>query len=75
MTRPVLKNQILMKAVKKVGSQTKLATAINTTQQNIWWWLYQANTINAEFVIAIEKVSGVSRHELRPDIYPKDEVA
>ena len=35
MTRPVLKNQILMKAVKKVGSQTKLATAINTTQQRM----------------------------------------
>ncbi len=75
MTRSVLKNQILMKAVKKVGSQTKLAAAINTTQQNIWWWLYQANAINAEYVIAIEKVSGVSRHELRPDIYPKDEAA
>ncbi|NQY33603.1 MAG: helix-turn-helix domain-containing protein [Alteromonadaceae bacterium] len=75
MATPVLKNPILMKAVKKLGSQTKLAAAINTTQQNIWWWLYEANSINAEFVIAIEKASGVSRHELRPDIYPKDEAA
>jgi DNA-binding transcriptional regulator YdaS (Cro superfamily) len=24
-------------------------------------------------VLAVERVSGVSRHRLRPDLYPKDE--
>lgn len=31
--------------------------------------------VPAERVIALEKATGVSRHELRPDIYPLDEHA
>ncbi len=61
----------LQEAIQSLGSQTALANAIKTTQQNISYWL-STGSINADYVIPIETVSGVSRHRLRPDIYPLD---
>lgn len=61
----------LQEAIESLGSQTALANAIKTTQQNISYWL-STGVINADFVITIEAVSAVSRHRLRPDIYPLD---
>lgn len=61
-------------AVRLAGGQTALAKALkgkhpNVKQQNVWKWL-RAKRVSAEFVLAIEAATGVSRHDLRPDIYP-----
>ncbi|MBS0300531.1 MAG: helix-turn-helix domain-containing protein [Proteobacteria bacterium] len=40
----------LLKAIKIVGSQTLLANAINTCQQNISNWL-KSGSINPDFVL------------------------
>jgi DNA-binding transcriptional regulator YdaS (Cro superfamily) len=58
-------------AINKIGTQTKLAKLIGVRQSNISNWLYRDKKIPAEHVLAIEKVTGISRHVLRPDIYPK----
>ncbi len=59
----------LQKAVAIAGGQTALARKINLKQAYVWGWL-QSGRIPAERVIAVEAATGISRHELRPDIYP-----
>jgi DNA-binding transcriptional regulator YdaS (Cro superfamily) len=60
----------LQKAVTVAGGQLALAKKIGLKQGHVWWWLNRSKKVPAEQVIAIEKATGVSRHELRPDIYP-----
>ncbi|KTF10373.1 transcriptional regulator [Pseudoalteromonas sp. H103] len=62
----------LQKAIATLGGQVKLADAIQTSQQNVSNWL-RTGKVAPDKVIIIEKVTGVSRHELRPDIYPPEE--
>lgn len=59
----------LQDAVARAGGQTKLARAIGKTQGHISQWL-RREYVPAEEVLKIEAVTGVSRHSLRPDIYP-----
>lgn len=63
----------LERAVQLAGGQLALAKKIGTTQSRVWNWLNRDSRIPAEFVIPIERATGVSRHELRPDIYPMED--
>ena len=63
--------EALEKAVEAVGGQTALATAVGVKQTHIWNWLNRDKRVPAERVIAVEQATGISRHELRPDIYPE----
>jgi DNA-binding transcriptional regulator YdaS (Cro superfamily) len=38
----------------------------------VWNWINRDRKVPAEFVLAIERATGgrVTRHQLRPDIYP-----
>mgnify|MGYP002079703104 FL=1 len=40
----------------------------------MWRWLNQAKELPAEYVLEAERRYGVSRYELRPDIYPRQRV-
>ncbi len=66
-----MKNEALKKAISMVGSQTSLAKELGTSQQLVNYWL--KNRLPSEWVLRVEKISGVGRHELRPDIYPKED--
>jgi DNA-binding transcriptional regulator YdaS (Cro superfamily) len=68
-----MKKKALQKAIKVLGSQTALAKALGVTQTQIWNWLNRDSKVTAEYVLSIEKLTGVPRHELRPDIYPPEE--
>lgn len=57
------------KAVHAVGSQSSLARSVNVTPQAVQQWV-EAGRVSHKKVIEVERVSGVSRQELRPDIYP-----
>ena len=61
----------LQDAVAKAGGQTALARAIGKTQGHISQWL-RREYVPAEEVLKIEAATGVSRHDLRPDIYPRE---
>ena len=37
--------------------------------------LNRARRASAEYVLAIEAATGVSRHDLRPDLYPREDAA
>jgi len=59
-----------LRAIAISGSQVRLAAKIGVTQQALSKWLQRDGLAQGRFVEAIETVTGVSRHELRPDIYP-----
>ncbi len=64
----------LRRAVKKVGGQYAMAKALGISQPRVWNWIYRdVKAPSAEYVIPIEKLTGISRHDLRPDIYPSNE--
>lgn len=53
-------------AKEKGGGTVALARALGVTSQAISQWA----RIPAERVLEVERVTGVSRHLLRPDLYP-----
>jgi DNA-binding transcriptional regulator YdaS (Cro superfamily) len=60
------------KALPRKGL-SELAKQLDTTAQRLVNWRDRDHKIPAEFVIRIEKITGISRHELRPDVYPIEE--
>lgn len=57
-------------AAKAAGSQTALAKALGCTPQNVQW-MCSTGSVPAKHVLKIESITGVSRHQLRPDLYPE----
>lgn len=61
----------LAKAIERLKTQAGLAEAVGTTQSLVGYWLNKSKRgVPAEWVLRVEAASGVSRHELRPDLYP-----
>ncbi len=68
-----MSTEALQRAIDIAGGQKPLADKIGTTQSQVWYWLAKAKKgVSGEYVIPIEVATGgkVTRHELRPDIYP-----
>lgn len=66
-------NEALKRACELAGGQKPLADRIGTTQSQVWYWLTKSKRgVAAEFVLPIERETGVSRNALRPDLYPAD---
>lgn len=64
-----MKNIALKQAIDTAGSQTSLARLLNISPQRVQSWTKKR--LPAEWVIRVEKETGVSRSELRPDLYPE----
>lgn len=61
----------LKRAIEAAGGQNRLAKRINVTQSQVWYWLARSKKgVPAEHVLDIERETGISRSELRPDIWP-----
>lgn len=77
MAKPLTPKEALKKAVELCGSQSELARRLGGTikQQHVNYWI--ANGLPAEQAIPVEAAvdSAVSRHLLRPDIYPIERAA
>lgn len=52
------------------GSDSQMARDLGVPQSTMWRWLNQTRQLPAEYVLRAEEIYGVSRHLLRPDIYP-----
>jgi len=61
----------LKTAVLKSGSQSAFARLCGVSQTAVWKWLQSAKRLPAEHVLKVERATGVSKHLLRPDIYPE----
>lgn len=71
--------QALQKAVDLAGGQSELARRIGgkVKQQHVHYWLTRMEQISHEHVLACERAVGgqVTRHQLRPDIFPEEQAA
>lgn len=56
------------KVIEHFGSPTKAAEALGIPQANISMWKLRKR-VPADKVLAIEAATGISRHELRADIF------
>lgn len=61
--------------VRLAGGQAELARRCQTSQPRIWQCVHRNLRVPADLVIPFEKaVEGqVTRHQLRPDLYPTEE--
>ena len=59
----------LDRAIKGAGGLTRLAEALSISKQAVAQW----DEVPPLRVLDVERASGVSRSELRPDLYPLDE--
>ena len=64
--------EALAKAIAFYPSQQAFADSLGVSQPTVWRWLNQSKQLPAEYVLKVEAATGVSRHLLRPDIYPRD---
>ena len=69
---PLTPNRALQLAVEKIGSQSATARLLGLTQGAVSRWLKGGKALPAEHVRVVEAETGISRHQLRPDIYPQD---
>ncbi len=59
------------RAIEAAGGLSSLAERLKTSPQVISNWRARGS-VPAVRVLDLERETGVSRHELRPDIYPKE---
>lgn len=57
------------------NNQSAMAKAVGTSQQRISYIAAKGNPTPPDLVLPIERATGISRHELRLDLYPREEAA
>jgi len=50
------------------GLKVRIATELGITHSAVSQW----RRVPADRVLEVERITGIPRHELRPDIYPAD---
>lgn len=53
------------------GVRALIAREFGISQQAVDQWV-QKGSVPAERVLGVEKLTGISRHTLRPDLYPME---
>jgi DNA-binding transcriptional regulator YdaS (Cro superfamily) len=59
-------------AITRAGGQSALARECGCTPGNISQLIKKGSWLPGRFVLKAEEATGVSRHLLRPDLYPRD---
>lgn len=62
------KSEALKRAIEKTGGLAGLAEPLGISVQAVSQW----DEVPPLRVLAVEQISGVSRHDLRPDLYPAE---
>ncbi|MCP3899549.1 MAG: helix-turn-helix domain-containing protein [Desulfobacteraceae bacterium] len=72
-----MNTKYIKKAIQICGGQTALAEKIGVTQPAVHKWLNGLALVDPKHAIPIEKATNgqVTRHQIRPDIYPTEAVA
>jgi len=61
-------SQAVVEACSRLGGQAVLARAIGRPEDTVWDWVNGKSLVNPDLVVEVERITGVSRHELRPDL-------
>ena len=64
--------EALSHAVDLIGGQSAMGRLIGVSQASVWRWVDLKKHLPAEHVLKVEAATGVSRHDLRPDLYPRE---
>jgi DNA-binding transcriptional regulator YdaS (Cro superfamily) len=72
MTNEPTPYEALLACERSAGSQSALARSLGVAQPTVWRWLQSSRKMPAQYVLKAEALYGVSRHALRPDIYPRE---
>ena len=67
--------EALLEATRRAGGQAKIGVICGKTQPAVSGWIRRMKRLPAEHVLPVEAATGVSRHLLRPDIYPRESAA
>lgn len=67
--------EVFALAIELLGNQSRAAPQIGLSQSQISRRLKEAKGCPFELVLKVEAATGISRHDLRPDLYPRDELA
>lgn len=51
-------------------TQQEIADRLHVTKATVCKW--QLGRVPADKVLRVEEVTGISRHDLRPDLYPRE---
>lgn len=54
------------------GTGYALAKRLGLPKQTVYGWMKAGRVLSAESVLAVERVTGIPRTDLRPDLYPKE---
>jgi DNA-binding transcriptional regulator YdaS (Cro superfamily) len=65
--------EALRLAVERAGTQRRLADLLGVRQPAVSKWLKHGKLLPPEHVLKVEASTGVSRHLLRPDLYPTED--
>lgn len=65
-----MESEPIQKAVEKAGGVNALARLTGVSYQAVQQWV-KSRRVPAERVLIIESATGITRHALRPDIYPE----
>lgn len=64
-------NKGIQIAIKQAGNQRALAAVLGVTQGAVNYWLHKG--VSGERAIFIERLTGVDRALIRPDLFGDDE--
>jgi len=67
--------EALAKAVQIAGGQAPFGRVVGVTQGAVWQRLKANKPAAAGWVLRAEEATGISRHDLRPDIYPVEQLS
>ncbi|WP_082825933.1 transcriptional regulator [Croceicoccus estronivorus] len=74
MQRPT-RYEALLQVRSHYRTDAAMAADFGVSQPTVWRWINQSKQLPAEKALLAEKLTGVPRHWLRPDIYPAETVA
>ena len=71
MSKQPTRFEALKKAISNAKTQSNFAKGIGISEARVSQLVTQSKQLPAEYVLKAEQLFGVSRHDLRPDIYPR----
>lgn len=74
MDRTLTRFEALKLCATRAGSESQLARDLGIPQPTMWRMIHESKQLRHDLVLAAERLYEVSRHDLRPDIYPREEM-